>query len=165
MADMGKELERSRDKVVTDGATLVSAEVMSHRLASKINGVRERSKGGEADQRAAVDRAEVAAGRERAEAKRLHDSLEEDEAQRDGLVNDLQEFRRAEDNFNRRMKYLGVRGDERERLVTSDIEELRGIFDSLEGILRRPDQRRKTRGGEPPNSRSGADWRRNRYRT
>ena len=78
----------------------MSAEAKAHRLASKIDGVRERSKGSEADQRAAVDRSEDMVGRERVEAKRLQNSLEEEEGRRDGLIDELQVFRRAEDDFD-----------------------------------------------------------------
>ena len=53
------------------------------------------------------------AGRERANTNRLHDSLEEEEGRRDGLIGKLQGFWRAKDNFDRRMEDLGVRGDER----------------------------------------------------
>ena len=52
------------------------------------------------------------AGRERANTNRLHDSLEEEEGRRDGLIGKLQGFWRAKDNFDRRMEDLGVRGDE-----------------------------------------------------
>ena len=38
MAVVGKELERVRDAVGTDGAALASAETKAHMLASKIEG-------------------------------------------------------------------------------------------------------------------------------
>ena len=72
MAELGKELERARDEAGMDGASLASAKAKAHIFPSEINGVRERSEGGEANQRAAVDRAKAASGRERYKAKRLH---------------------------------------------------------------------------------------------
>ena len=36
-------------------------------------------------------------------SKRLHDSLEEEEERRDRLIDELQGYQRAEDNFDRRM--------------------------------------------------------------
>ena len=73
---MGKDLERSRDKAGTDGAAFTSAKAKVHSLAYKIDRVRERSKGGKADQRADVNMTDAVAGRERAEAKRLQNILE-----------------------------------------------------------------------------------------
>ena len=40
MAELGKDLERARDKAGTDGAALPSAGAKAHRIASNINGVR-----------------------------------------------------------------------------------------------------------------------------
>ena len=62
-----KELYRSKDKAGTDRAILTSAETKTHRLASNIDGVRERSKGVEANQRDSVDREDSTSGRERDE--------------------------------------------------------------------------------------------------
>ena len=62
--------------MVTVGAALVSSESEVRRLASEIDGVRERSKGGKADQRDDVNMTDAVAGRERAEAKRLQNILE-----------------------------------------------------------------------------------------
>ena len=75
MANLGKELERSMERAGTDGAALASAEANVNRIAFDIDRVREWSKGAEADQRSAIDRSEVAAGRERDEAKSLHTIL------------------------------------------------------------------------------------------
>ena len=60
---MGKELERSRGEAETVGAALASAKAEVHRIASELDGVRERSKGSETNQRASMDRVEDAAGR------------------------------------------------------------------------------------------------------
>ena len=100
MEKLVKELERSRYKSVMYGAALAFAEAKSYRLAYEIEGVKGRSKGGKADQRSAVNRSEVATGRERAKAKRLHNSLEKEEVLRDRLIDKLQIFRRVEDDFD-----------------------------------------------------------------
>ena len=60
MADSGKELERSRDKAGTYGATLLSAKAKARRLTSNMYGLRERSKGDKADQRSTANRAKAA---------------------------------------------------------------------------------------------------------
>ena len=39
--------------------------------------------------------------------------------------------------FNQRMEDLGVQGYERGKSVTAELEELRGRFESLEGVSRR----------------------------
>ena len=57
------------------GSALASAKVKVHRTPSDINEVRERSNGGEADQRVATNRSDTTVGRERAEAERMCDSL------------------------------------------------------------------------------------------
>ena len=101
------------------------------------------------------------AGGERADAKRPHNSLEEEERRSGGLINNIQVFRREKDDFDRRMEDLGVWGYKRGQLVTSELKELRGILESLEGKLRRIDLRWKTRGGGPPLSRNDSDWWRN----
>ena len=82
------------------------------RLTSGIDGVRERSEGDETDQKALVDRAEAAEGikKERAEAKRLCDSLGEAEGRRYRIIAELQGFQRAENDFDQRMEDLRVRG-------------------------------------------------------
>ena len=38
MAELGKELERARDEVGTDGTALASAKAKTHTIASTING-------------------------------------------------------------------------------------------------------------------------------
>ena len=63
MDDLGKELDRSRDEAETDGATLASDEDKAHRIASDIDRVMKRSRGGKANNRDAVDRAKLKAGR------------------------------------------------------------------------------------------------------
>ena len=90
---MGKELERARDEAGTAGAALASTEVKVHRLASENDRVREWSKGDKTDRRASADRDGDTAGRERAEAERLRDSLEEAEGQRDWFIGKLEELR------------------------------------------------------------------------
>ena len=47
MDDLGKELEGGRYEAVTDRAALASTEAKAHRFSSGIDGVMERSKGGE----------------------------------------------------------------------------------------------------------------------
>ena len=59
----------------TSGAVLMYTEVEVIRIDSKYNRVRERSKGAEADWRAAVNRDEFVVGRENTQAKRICDSL------------------------------------------------------------------------------------------
>ena len=78
MADLGKELDRDRDEAGMDGDTLVSDEYKTHKIASDINGVRERSEGGNTNQRDAVDRAKATAGREKAKAMRLKNIIEDE---------------------------------------------------------------------------------------
>ena len=51
-----KELESYRDEAGTDGSTLTSTESKVHRLASKIEKVREKSKGAKANRRATANR-------------------------------------------------------------------------------------------------------------
>ena len=46
VSNLGKELERDQDEVGTSGAAFASSEAEVFRIASKIEGVRERSKGG-----------------------------------------------------------------------------------------------------------------------
>ena len=46
VSNLGKELERDKDEVGTSGAAFASSEAEVFRIASKIEGVRERSKGG-----------------------------------------------------------------------------------------------------------------------
>ena len=75
MAKLVKDLERARDEAVMDGDALACTESKKQRLAYKIDGVKERSKGGKANRRAAVGREEDAAGRERANTNRLHNRL------------------------------------------------------------------------------------------
>ena len=57
------------------GGNLASAKAKAHRLASKIDGVRERFKGGKYNHRSAVDRTKSTTGRERIEVKRLHNCI------------------------------------------------------------------------------------------
>ena len=89
-------MERNHDKAGTDGAAFASAEAKVRRNTSEIDGVRERSKGDGTDWKDAIDRVDAAEGRQR--------------------------DRRANDNFDRRMEDLGVWGDERVRLVMSNID-------------------------------------------
>ena len=79
MADLGKEMERARDEAGMDGDSLESAEAREHRLISETYMAREQYKGGDSNQRAAVNRAEAesATGRERDKDKRLQNILEE----------------------------------------------------------------------------------------
>ena len=63
MDDLGKNMERNRDEAGTEGAALAPSEDNAHSIAYE---VRERSEGGEDDQRASVNRAKDAVGRERA---------------------------------------------------------------------------------------------------
>ena len=109
---------------MTARAALASANAKVRRIASEINRVRERSKGDEADWKATTDRVEVADSRkrERAEADRLHDSLGEAETKSSGVIDELQVFRRAKENFDWRMEDLGGWGDERVRSFTSNID-------------------------------------------
>ena len=78
MAEMAKDRERDKDKTGTDGATLASNKAKAHSIASKIGGVMELFKGGNADQRAAIDREKATSGRYRDKVKRLHNSLEDE---------------------------------------------------------------------------------------
>ena len=56
MATLVKDLNRSMGEAGMDGAILTSYEAKAHRLASDIERIRERSKGGKSDQRSAIDR-------------------------------------------------------------------------------------------------------------
>ena len=103
MAELAKDRERDRDETGTGGATLASNKAKAHSIASKIGGVIELSKGGDADQRAAIDRGKATSGRYRDKVKRLHNSLEDEEGQRYRLIDELQRFRRAKDDFYWRM--------------------------------------------------------------
>ena len=47
MADLGKELQRDREEAGTEGSALASSKSNAHRLASKIDGLRERYEGGQ----------------------------------------------------------------------------------------------------------------------
>ena len=79
MNDMRKDMERARDESGTDGATLAPNEVKVIRIDSKLDGLRERSKGGETDWRSATNRAENVAvmDMDRFKVKRIHYSLVE----------------------------------------------------------------------------------------
>ena len=59
----------------TDEPALVSVKSKANRIPSNIDGVRVRSKEAKADQRAAVGMENIVTGRERSDAKRLHNSL------------------------------------------------------------------------------------------
>ena len=131
MSNMGMEMERARDEAGNDGAASASAKAKAHRLASDIDGVSEWSEGVEADQRDNVDRDEATAERERAGAKKPHNILEEEEGQRYRLIEKIQGFHRANDDFDWKMDDIGVQGDKRGRLVTSELNDLWGRFDSL----------------------------------
>ena len=73
------DMERTWYKSETDGDALVYAKYKGHRIAPKIDGIRERPKGYEANQSTTVNVENSATWRERAEAKRIHDTLEEEE--------------------------------------------------------------------------------------
>ena len=109
MENLGKEMERKRGEAITDGASIVYAKAKAQRFASEIEGARERSKGDDANQRATVDRTDVAAGRERYKAKSLQNILDEEELRRDGIINEIEGFRRDEEYFDRRIEDIGVR--------------------------------------------------------
>ena len=76
MSDLGKYLERTRDKAEMDWAA------KSHRLAFKIKIVRERSKGAEFYLRGAINRDEAVMWTERSKDKRLQYSLEEEKVKK-----------------------------------------------------------------------------------
>ena len=65
---------------------------------------------------------ESAERRKRAEDKMIHNSLGEAEIRRSGIIANIQGLWRAKDDFNRRMEDLGVWGDKRVQLVTSNID-------------------------------------------
>ena len=58
----GEELERDHDEERMDGTAFASTKSELCRLTSEINGVRERSEGGEADWNGAVDKGHVGEG-------------------------------------------------------------------------------------------------------
>ena len=101
----------------------ISAKVEVRRLASKIDGVREWSKGDEADQRDAINRATATEGRKRYNVIRIIDSLGETEGKRYDIIAKLQRFWRGENNFDQRMEDLEVHGGKRVRSVTSNIDD------------------------------------------
>ena len=72
------------------GSALASAKVKVHRTPSDINEVRERSNGGEADQRVATNRSDTTVGRERAEAESICNIMEAAEGHRDRLIAKIQ---------------------------------------------------------------------------
>ena len=99
--------------MVTVGAALVSSESEVRRLASKIDGVRERYKGAEANQKATVNRAEAEEGSKRSNANRISNILRKADRQRSGIIAELQGFRRAKENLIggwRILRYGGTRG-------------------------------------------------------
>ena len=97
---------------MTVRSALASAEDEVHKIASKLEGVRECPKGAEANRKATTDRAEDAEGskRERDKAERLSDILLESEIQRSGIIVKLQGFQSDREDFNQRMEDLEVRG-------------------------------------------------------
>ena len=80
------------------------------RLASKIDRVREWSKGDEDYWRAVINRANALEGRKRDKIDRLRNSLGETEGQRYGIIAELQRFWRDENNFDWSMEDLEVQG-------------------------------------------------------
>ena len=104
--DIKKEMERDRDESGSAGADLMSTEVEGRRLASEIDRVREWSKGDKTDRRASADRDGDTAGRERAEAERLRDSLEEAEGQRDWFIGKLEELRGRLEALEGKLRWL-----------------------------------------------------------
>ena len=78
MADLGKDIEMARYEAGMDRSDLAPSEAKKHRLASEINGVRERSEGADINQMAAIDRADDTSGRDMSEAKRLKNRLYEE---------------------------------------------------------------------------------------
>ena len=91
---------------------------------SKLNRVRERSKGAEADWKTSVNTTEAAEGkkRNRDESDRLRYSLWEAEGKMYRIISELQGLWRAKKDFDWRIEDLGVHGDEGVRLVKSDID-------------------------------------------
>ena len=65
-------------------------------------------------------------------------SFEEKKGLRDGIVNKIQGFWWDKENFDQRMDILGLWGEERGGLVTSDLKELLGTFESFKGKPRWP---------------------------
>ena len=99
--------------MVTVGAAIVSSESEVRRLASKIYGVRERSKEAEANQKATVNRAEAEEGSKRSNANRVSSILRKADRRRSGIIAELQGFRRAKENLIggwRILRYGGTRG-------------------------------------------------------
>ena len=143
-----------------DRTSLISSEVKSHRLASKIDGVGERSKGDKDDNRDAVNRDEAAAaaGRDMDKDKRLHGSLEEELLQRDRLINDIQGFRRDEEIFDQNMEDLEVWGYERRRLVTSELKELCCRFKYLRGDIKATISEVEDKGTHAASLEKRYDW-------
>ena len=95
---------------MTFGAALTSDEDEVRRIASDIDGVRERSEGDEADRKATADRDEAAEGRkrERDDDERLRNSLGEVDRRRYGIIYKIKGFRRSKDNLNQRMEDIGL---------------------------------------------------------
>ena len=83
----------------------LSVKAKVHRLVSEIDRVRERSKGDEADWKAAINIAEAAEGRkrEREKVERIKNSLGEEEVQSDGIIANLQGLRRANNDSDQRI--------------------------------------------------------------
>ena len=71
-----------------------------------------------------ANRADATEGRKRDMTKdeMLHDSLGETEGKSYRIISKIQGLWRSKNDFNQRMEYLGVRGDERVRLVMSNID-------------------------------------------
>ena len=65
MDDLGKDMDRVREKVGKFGAYLASAEAKVNRLASKIDGVRQRYERAKAYWRDAVNSSKAVTGRKR----------------------------------------------------------------------------------------------------
>ena len=68
MTNTGKYMEKARDEAGTNKAALTSTKVKVHRIASKLNRIRERSKVADANHRDTINRDRATAGRERDES-------------------------------------------------------------------------------------------------
>ena len=82
-----------RDNSTRAGQPGTSANAEVHRIASEIDGVRERSNGADPDWRDAINRSQAVEGRKRDEAERLRDSLGGAEGRRYGIIAKIQGFR------------------------------------------------------------------------
>ena len=114
-----------RDNKTRQGQTGPSSEAEVRRIASNLDGVREWSKGGNADCRDAINRVKAAEGRKRNKAKRLCNSLWDAEAQRYSIIAEIQGLRRHKHDFDWRiLGYRGTRGYNQSRpILTAEVDE------------------------------------------